>query len=46
MSGNAMKATAAALLVVAGISWQAQAETLALRCEGTNVMPLSWPCRA
>ena len=37
MSGNAMKATAAALLVVAGLSWQAQAETLALRCEGTKI---------
>ena len=29
--------TAAALLVVAGLSWQAQAETLALRCEGTKI---------
>jgi hypothetical protein len=34
-----MKATAAAaLLVVAGLSWQAQAETLALRCEGTKIV--------
>jgi hypothetical protein len=32
-----MKPTAAALLVVAGLSWQAQAETLALRCEGTKI---------
>jgi hypothetical protein len=31
-----MKATAAALLVVASLSWSAQAETLALRCEGTK----------
>jgi hypothetical protein len=31
-----MKATAAALLVVAGLSWPAQAEMLALRCEGTK----------
>jgi hypothetical protein len=37
MPENAMKATAAALLVVAGLSWQAQAETLALRCEGTKI---------
>ena len=38
MSGNAtMKATVAALVVVAGLSWQAQAETLALRCEGTKI---------
>jgi hypothetical protein len=35
MSGNAI--TAAALLVVAGLSWQAQVETLALRCEGTKI---------
>jgi hypothetical protein len=32
-----MKATAAALLVVAGLSWPAQAEMLALRCEGTKI---------
>jgi hypothetical protein len=32
-----MKATAAALLAVAGLSWQAQAETLALRCEGIKI---------
>ena len=31
------KATAAALLVVVGLSWLAQAETLALRCEGTKI---------
>jgi len=30
------KATAAALLVVAGLSWPTQAEMLALRCEGTK----------
>jgi hypothetical protein len=32
-----MKATAAALLVVAGLLWPAQAEMLALRCEGTKI---------
>jgi hypothetical protein len=33
-----LKATAAVLLiVVAGLSWSAQAETLALRCEGTKI---------
>jgi hypothetical protein len=31
-----LKATKAALLVVAGLSGWAQAETLALRCEGTK----------
>jgi len=30
------KATAVALLVVAGLSWPAQAEMMALRCEGTK----------
>jgi hypothetical protein len=33
-----MKATTVALLVVTGLSWQAQAETLALRCEGTKII--------
>ena len=33
-----MKATAAALLVVASFSWPVQAEMLALRCEGTKVV--------
>jgi hypothetical protein len=28
---------ATALVVVAGLSWQAQAETLALRCDGTKI---------
>jgi hypothetical protein len=37
MNGDRMKATAAALAVVAGLSWQAQAESLAVRCEGTKV---------
>jgi hypothetical protein len=38
MSRNSiMKATAAAMLVVAGLSWPAQAEMLALRCEGTKI---------
>jgi len=33
---SAFRSTAAALvIVVAGLSWSAQAETLALRCEGT-----------
>jgi hypothetical protein len=32
-----MKATSTALLVVAGLSWPAQAEMLALRCEGTKI---------
>jgi hypothetical protein len=33
-----MKATAAALLIaVTGLLWSAQAETLALRCEGTKI---------
>jgi hypothetical protein len=37
MSRNSiMKGTAAAMLVVAGLSWPAQAEMLALRCEGTK----------
>jgi hypothetical protein len=31
------KATAAALLVVAGLLWPGQAEMLALRCEGTKI---------